>query len=282
MDLVAALPPCGTESNPVDTPTTPQSFFARHEFLIRRLHSLSGLIPVGAVMTIHLTANASLLDSPATFQRAVYQIHSVGHALPLVEWAFIFLPILFHGLFGLIIIQGAVVNTGSYSYANNVRYVLQRASGLIAFVFILGHVFHMHGWFHFDSWMQAIVEPLGGAQFRPFNAASTLGQAMHGVVIPVLYAIGLSACVYHLANGIWTMGITWGAWTSPAGQKRANWVAGIIGVGLAGLSAAALIGATTVDVPAAIKAEDAMYHARVEAAIVPPSPHKRAASGEHP
>ena len=54
------------------------SFLVRNEFLIRRLHSFRGLIPVGAYMVIHLLTNASVLDSPATFQRTVYTIHSLG------------------------------------------------------------------------------------------------------------------------------------------------------------------------------------------------------------
>ena len=52
--------------------------------------------------------------APATFQRAVYQIHSLGQGLPLVEWAFIFLPILFHGIFGVVIIRGGLANYGAY------------------------------------------------------------------------------------------------------------------------------------------------------------------------
>ena len=47
------------------------SFLERNEFLLRRLHSLSGIVPVGAYMVIHLITNASVLDSPATFQRSV-------------------------------------------------------------------------------------------------------------------------------------------------------------------------------------------------------------------
>ena len=155
----------------------PTSFLARHEFLVRRLHSLSGLIPVGAYMVIHLVTNASVLNSSATFQRAVYQIHSLGNVLPLIEWTFIFIPLLFHAIIGVVIIRGGLPNTGSYSYTSNVRYTLQRATGMIAFLFIMWHVGHMHGWFHFKWWLN-VVEPLGGAQFKPYNAASTLGAAM--------------------------------------------------------------------------------------------------------
>ncbi len=261
----------------------PAPFLARHEFLIRRLHSLSGLIPVGAYMVVHLTTNASVLNSSATFQRAVYAIHSLGNLLPLVEWTFIFLPILFHAIIGVVIIRGGLPNTGSYKYTNNIRYTLQRATGMIAFLFIMWHVFHMHGWFHFPAWLR-VAEPLGGAQFSPYNAASTLGAAMSGLVVPALYAIGVLSCVFHLANGIWTMGITWGVWISPAAQKRADVVCTVIGVGLAVLSMSALGGAMKIDVEEAEAVENRMYEAKLATGELDEasSAHKRAdhAAGE--
>ncbi len=265
------------ERRQVAASTDCRPFLARNEFLIRRLHSLTGLIPVGAFMTVHLATNASVLDGPATFQRAVYQIHSLGRLLPVVEWAFIFLPILFHGLLGLVIIRGGMVNTGSYPLIGNIRYVLQRATGVIALVFILCHVFHMHGWFHSELWLERVVEPLGGGRFRPFSAPSTLGAAMQGgLVIPALYAVGLVACVYHLANGLWTMGITWGVWAGPQAQRRANWICGTAGVVLGILALSALYGAMTVDVPRAVEIEDALYEARVTAHKLAPNERKRA------
>jgi len=227
-------------------------------------------------MTMHLAANASVLESPGTFQRAVYQIHSLGSLLPVVEWAFIFLPILFHGLFGLVIICGGSVNAGAYPYASNIRYVLQRVTGLLALAFIVLHVFHMHGWIHADAWLTNVVEPLGGAKFRAFNAPSTLAAAMHGVLIPTLYAVGVLSCVYHFANGLWTMGITWGVWISPAAQRRSTRACGAVGVVLAILAMSALYGAATVDVNRAVEVENAMYAAKVAAQEILPNAHKRA------
>ena len=110
-----------------------QSFLARHQFLIYRLFSLSGLIPVGAYLCVHLLANATILDSPAKYQQSVNQIHALGPILPLVEWTFIFLPILFHAAVGWIIIAGADFNVGAYRYGSNWRYTLQRVTGAIAF-----------------------------------------------------------------------------------------------------------------------------------------------------
>ena len=170
-----------------------RSFLARHEFVIRRLFSLCGLVPVGAYMVVHLVTNSSLMGGPAPFQRAVYQIHSLGSLLPVVEWVFIFIPIIFHAILGVVIIRGGLPNNGSYAYGSNLRYTLQRATGLIALIFIFTHVFHLHGWLHFDWWLDGVAKPLGGAQFKPYNASSTLAAAFQkSVLIPVLYTIGVA------------------------------------------------------------------------------------------
>ena len=267
--------------------TAPQgSFLERNEFLLRRLHSLSGLVPVGAYMVVHLLTNASVLDSPAAFQRNVYQIHSLGAALPVIEWVFIFLPLLYHAIYGVLIVRGALPNSSTYKTTSNIRYTLQRATGMIAFVFIMWHVFHMHGWFHFDAWQKGVAEPLAGAQFKPFNAASTAAQAMRiSLIVPILYAIGVLSCVFHLANGIWTFGITWGIWVTPAAQRWATVACLVFGLGLAAVSMGALGGfAVGVDVKQAQEVEKAMYDAKVASKEIAPNEHKIAhpkADGEH-
>lgn len=259
------------------------SFLERNEFLIRRLHSLTGLIPVGAFMCVHLTVNASVLDSPQTFQNNVYGIHALGTVLPLVEWAFIFLPLIFHAVIGVWIISTGLPNTSSYAYGGNIRYTLQRASGVVAMVFILYHVFHMHGWFHFDWWL-AVAEPLGGHQFRPFNASSTAGAALQNPLIIAFYAIGIIASVFHLANGLWTMGITWGAWTSPKAQQKALVACGVFGVALLAVGLSALVGMVAVgagDAQAeAYAGEEKLFRAKVEAGLVSADSHKWI--GNHP
>ncbi|MCL4202118.1 MAG: succinate dehydrogenase cytochrome b558 subunit [Pirellulaceae bacterium] len=253
------------------------SFLVRHEFLLRRLHSLTGLIPVGAYMIVHLLVNSTILTGATVFQKNVYQIHSLEDALVIVEWTFIFLPILFHAILGVVIIYGGLPNVSSYPTSANFRYTLQRATGMIAFVFIVWHVFHLHGWFHFEWWIENVAKPWNGANFRAYNAASTLGMAMSSWAIQVAYAIGILACVFHLANGIWTMGITWGVWTSQAAQSRALAGCGIFGVLLAVVGLSALFGAATVDVDDARKDEDRMYHVRVDSGDVKENTKKRSA-----
>ncbi|MEM6799375.1 MAG: succinate dehydrogenase [Planctomycetota bacterium] len=255
-------------------------WLVKNEFLVRRLHSFTGLM-AGGFMCVHLTVNASVVNSPETFQNNVYSIHALGKILPLVEWAFIFAPLLFHSVIGVWIASDAAFNQSNYRYGSNYRYTAQRITGYVLFVFFVYHVFHMHGWFHFDWWL-AMAEPLGGHQFRPYSATSTAGAALRNWGVTLLYAVGIVSGVFHFANGVWTAGITWGAWTSPRGQKLAFNACGGIGalVGVIGLTGLfGMRAAAAPDKIADVQAiEDRMYGARVDAGSVLPNEHKRAGS----
>ncbi len=235
------------------------SFLQRHEFLLRRLHSLSGLVPVGLYMCVHLVTNASILNGVESFQNLVYQIHSLGNALVFVEWAFIFGPLLFHAIFGVVIAYSGQFNTNRYSYTNNWRYVAQRVTGMVAFFFIVAHVAHMHGWFHVGLW-EDLMHSVGLARFRAYNAASTAALALQSNILwPILYIIGIASCVFHFANGLWTMGITWGVWTTPKAQQRANYIVSGIGALVLLIGFSALGGFWNLNAVEAEKIENKMY-----------------------
>lgn len=225
-----------------------RSFFARHQFLVYRLFSLSGLIPVGAFLVVHLLTNSSVLGGAAAFQSRVDMIHSLGPLLLPVEFLFIFLPMAFHAAVGFAIIAGGLPNVGSYPYVGNVRYTLQRATGMIAFAFILWHVIQLH-------WLGA---PLGGGKFDPHHATSSAASAIAPLGVSLLYAIGVLSAVFHLSNGLWTLGITWGLWTSPAAMQRANVISIAVGVVLALAGLGAIGGLRSTDVAAARTIESRM------------------------
>lgn len=227
----------------METASPSGSFFERNEFLIRRLHSLTGLVPVGAYMCIHLLTNSTVLDGTRSFQMRVDQIHSLGKFLPVVEWTFIFLPLIFHAVVGVAIIRSGNSNLSSYPLQGNVRYFLQRLTAWIALIFIAYHVFQMHGW------VKPIAAQFGGAQFHHTHATSSAAAAIQSsILVEIFYFIGVSSCVYHLANGLWTAGITWGLWTTAAAQKRANWLCGGFGLLLLAVGLGALGGMMRVNV----------------------------------
>ena len=255
-------------------PAPSQSFLQKNDFLIRRLHSLSGLVPVGAYMCVHLITNASLIGGASVFQNNVFSIHSLP-LLPVIEWTFIFLPIIFHAVAGIWIARSGKSNLQQYRLAGNRRYTWQRITGYIAFLFIFTHVFHLHGWFQNEWWLKTIAEPMGMAKFRPYNAASSLAMAMTGILWPIFYAVGVVACTFHLANGIWTAGITWGVWLTPKSQGRASIACALFGffIGAAGLSS--LIAVKTTDAMEAAKIENEMYDSRIQTHTITPDDHKR-------
>ena len=98
-------------------------------------------------------------------------------------------------------------------------------------------------------------------------------------MIIAFYALGILASVFHLANGLWTMGITWGAWTSEKAQRNALVVCGVFGAGLLAVGMSALVGMVAVgsgeSFEQARQIEDRMYEGLVEQGLVPANSHKR-------
>ncbi|UCG34175.1 MAG: hypothetical protein JSU68_05975 [Phycisphaerales bacterium] len=222
------------------------AFSERYHFLIRRLHSLTGIIPVGAFLCVHLSVNATILAGPDAFQYAVNQIHKLDNLgiLKLVEILFILVPILFHAVIGVVIWLSGKPDLSAYRYSSHYRYVLQRWTGIIAMLFILLHLWHVH-------W----VIP-GGAEFDAHAAAGSTVRAMSAVWTGPVYAVGVLCAVYHLANGIWTFLITWGLTIGPRSQQLSGRVCVIIGIVLGLLGLGALVKLKTTDVPAVSEAAE--------------------------
>lgn len=215
-----------------------------NDFVIRRLHSLLGIIPVGAFLAMHLTVNMLIVSNTPEndyYQQAVDRIHGLGPFLAPTEIVFIFIPLALHAGLGVKIWFEGRSNTRAYPFWGNVRYMLQRTTGLIALVFILVHLWQMH-WT--GGWLP------GGDQFDPHAATATAADALQRYwwAAP-LYAIGVLASVFHFANGIWAFLITWGVTIGPKAQRGAGYVCAGLGVMLALAGLASVRGLMTYPVP---------------------------------
>jgi len=113
--------------------------------------------------------------------------------------------------------------------------------------------------------MNRVAQPLAGAQFDHEHASSSAATALAPLLAKVGYAVGILACVYHFANGLWTAGITWGIWTTPKSQRRADFVCGGIGVALAVVGLSALAGFSSLDRVKAKAQEDVRIELREQA-----------------
>src|SRR5260221_13753104 len=65
-------------------------------YLLRKLHSLSGIVPVGAFLAEHFWSNSAALVSAEKYNQTSVELQTIPFRV-FVEWAFIFFPILFHG-----------------------------------------------------------------------------------------------------------------------------------------------------------------------------------------
>jgi succinate dehydrogenase / fumarate reductase cytochrome b subunit len=192
----------------------------QHHFLLRRLHSLTGLI-FGGYIVVHLLVNATLVQGGIgphdVYQEQVDKIHAMPF-LWAVEWTFIFLPILFHTIYGFWIIAGGRPNVDQYPYTKNYFYLAQRISAIVIVFFILFHVLGMKGL-------------LGSTlSFDPERATYTTARHINSnlLVAYFIYPLGILASCYHLANGFWTAAITWGLTVSAGAQRRWGVVCGFI------------------------------------------------------
>lgn len=176
-------------------------------FFLRRLHSLTGIIPVGAFLFEHiLVSNATAISGPAVYARQVSFLAN----LPLVfflELFGIWLPIAYHALYGFYIWSRGDGNTVTYPWTGNWMYTLQRWSGGIAFIYIVWHTWTMR---------------FTGTDLHE-NPMASFGKVAAEVQHPLLFAfyvVGLIAASWHFAYGIWLFCAKWGIVSGDKAQKR--------------------------------------------------------------
>lgn len=247
-----------------EPPTAPiRSLLEKNHFILRRLHSLSGIVPIGLFVCMHLFTNAQMMwgqDSATgegVFQHEVDFIHSMP-ALFIIEWS-LWGAIAFHAGLGFWYTFTGKHNVKRYSYADNVRYLLQRITGVIALVFIFLHVatlrwrWDIFGWFtpFYGEGYQAESAIAGGLPHHLHDVPMSLPLTAYALqiswLVVLLYAVGVTASVYHWCNGLWTAAISWGLTITTAGMKRWGVVCAGLFVALMTFFGAAMVGALKFD-----------------------------------
>jgi succinate dehydrogenase / fumarate reductase cytochrome b subunit len=186
-----------------------------NHFLLRRLHSLTGLV-FGGYLVVHLLVNATIAQLGTHYQVQVDKIHSLPFLWG-VEWLLIYIPILYHTIYGAYIIFTGQPNIDHYPYAKNWFYLMQRISAIIIVAFMFFHVL---------SLKVGLFGP--SLKFDEHLASYSVHQHMmvSGFIRWFVYPIGILASCYHLANGFWTAAITWGVTISSSAQRRFGLICG--------------------------------------------------------
>ena len=188
-----------------------------HSFLLRRLHSLTGIIPVGLFLIEHFLSNAFATKGPGAYTKQVEFLSSFPFVVGL-ELFGIWLPILYHSLYGFYIWGRGESNISDYPWMGNWMYSAQRWTGAVAFFYMGWHTWHLR-----FSGVHILTYP-----------ASAFGKVQAEMIghpwAVAFYAAGIFCASWHFAYGLWLFAAKWGITQGPVSRKRWGYVCFVIGV----------------------------------------------------
>jgi len=188
-------------------------------FIWHKLHSLLGIVPIGAFLLEHLLSNFEALKGPIAYGAQVKFLNGLP-MVRLLEWVFILLPILYHGLYGVWIWLRGKSNIVYYPWTGNWMYTAQRYTGLIAFLYIWQHVYRQR--------FSGIPLPE-----NPYASFHKVQMELQNPWMLAVYIIAMIAICWHFAYGIWLFAAKWGIMPGKTARKRFGYVCAALGVALA-------------------------------------------------
>ena len=165
-------------------------------FLLRRLHSLSGIVPIGAFLVEHIVSNATAIKGPTAYSNTVEFLNGLPFVFTL-ELFGIWIPIAFHAFYGFYIWYRGESNVTSYPWQGNWMYTLQRWTGGIAFIYIIWHTYTLR--FSGVGLAHSPGASFGKVQVQLFNP-----------LLLAFYVAGIVSAAWHFAYGVWLFAAKWG------------------------------------------------------------------------
>jgi len=191
-------------------------------FILRKLHQLSGIVPLALFVLEHFYTNSKALSGAEDFNKAVADLQSIPYIL-FIEIGGIFIPLIYHAVYGLVITWEMRPNNLSYPYPRNWFYTIQRVTGIILFVFITFHVLNFR--FGAIPWLN----PISVAE-HPNEAFRIVSEEFRHWGIFVVYLVGITSTVWHLANGLWLFAVDWGVVIGERAQRLTGYACIAIGL----------------------------------------------------
>jgi succinate dehydrogenase / fumarate reductase cytochrome b subunit len=188
-----------------------------------------GLVPIGGFLVFHLWENSQSRFGPDHYNEQVVGWLQGLNYLTLLEIVVIAIPLLLHAGYGLVILYEGKSNVKTFPWSANLRYTLQRLSGIAILFFLLLHL----GWTRiWGIWNPAVKADL-------FNHMQLL---LGNPLIFILYLAGLLLSVFHLCNGLWSMAICWGFTTNPQAQNICFYLCVVLALLLSALGLHGMLG----------------------------------------
>lgn len=203
-----------------ETPARPSLAASR----ARRIFSLMGIGPLAVYVVWHLLNNIRAVDGAAAFDARLAEATGSPVYRPAI-WLFVYLPFAVHAVIGLVITARSRPNVIRLPTFRNWKYFLQRVSAIGVLLFVPAHVYKTR------------IEPWRGGFAIDFRH---MHEGMMEPVTFAVYVLGMLGVCFHLANGLWLAGITWGFFVGPKGQRRGEILSVLFGVFLLLLSFGAI------------------------------------------
>lgn len=179
----------------------------------RRLHSIAGVVPLGAFLAFHIAVNASARNGPEAYNATVRRLQQLP-LLGFVEIVCLLAPLAFHAVGGLFVIATVPVAREHATRASRARALLQRVTGVLLFAFILFHL-----------WTARLVQLEDHESLDLFHL---MQSALASPWIRAVYVGGILAASAHFAAGLCSFAQTWGLARSP----RARAAVAVFAVGI--------------------------------------------------
>lgn len=177
-------------------------------FVARRIHSLTGIVPVGLFLIYHLYHQMFLLKGAEAYNEEMNAIYES----PLGIWLlilFVYIPLFYHSILGAKLSLEATPQP-SYQYFSHLLYWLQRISGIGVLLFIFAHLYNAQ-----------VIPILNGTHGEHFeHLVEGFGSPETGWLTKSVYILGILGATFHFANGINTFCMTWGIALTPSAQAR--------------------------------------------------------------
>jgi succinate dehydrogenase / fumarate reductase cytochrome b subunit len=154
---------------------------------LRKLFALSGIVPLGAFVAVHLVTTASALGGQARFER-VFAARGWVTATVLV---LVVLPLAFHAFYGAYLAATKPEEAALPSWLPRLR----RTASFATLAFVVGHVIEVPA----RMWAGSFD---AGALFTLMTAH--LSSTWHSIpVVAVAYLVGVAATLAHFGLGLW-------------------------------------------------------------------------------
>ena len=215
-----------TAPSPIERGVAPLRAGQGYSFVLRRLHSLSGIVPVGLFLIEHFISNAFATRGPAAYSKQVELLSGFPFVFYL-ELFGIWIPIAYHGLYGLYIWYRGDGNVSEYPWTGNWLYTSQRWTGAIAFFYMGWHTYTMR-----FSGIHILTHP--GAAFGKVQAEFQSPWAV------AFYAVAILCASWHFAYGLWLFAAKWGITTGDRARRKFGYVCVVIALLFIGVGAATM------------------------------------------